>query len=245
MYSLSLGTSSRKIGLASIAVVALSLFLIGCGAQDPVETTVQPKPKPTLHKTIEVDGLDIFYREAGPEGAPTILLLHEFPTSSHMFRNLIPALADRFHLVAPDYPGFGNCEQPSMDDFDYTFERLFEIVEKFTEQLGLDRYSIYLMDYGAPVGFRLAAKHPQRVDALIVQNGNAYEEEIPNYATISSKWRNKCSHHYESSIHHYSAHLTDTTNVFYPVLFRKTQILTQTFPDIITIQYIGSCFIVM
>ena len=143
MYSFHFDTSSRKIGLASIAVVALSVFLSGCGAPSSEETTEQPTPRPTLHKTIKIDGLDIFYREAGPEGAPTILLLHGFPTSSHMFRNLIPALADQFHLVAPDYPGFGNSEQPSMDDFDYTFERLFEIVEKFTEQLGLDRYSIY------------------------------------------------------------------------------------------------------
>ena len=193
MYSLRPDTGSRKIGPASIAVVALSLFLIGCGAQGPVETTEPPTPKqPTLHKTINVEGLDIFYREAGPEGAPTILLLHGFPTSSHMFRNLIPALADQFHLVAPDYPGFGNSEQPSMDDFDYTFERLFEIVEKFTEQLGLDRYSIYLMDYGAPVGFRLAAKHPQRVDALIIQNGNAYEEGLREFwDPIKKYWKER------------------------------------------------------
>ena len=132
----------------------------------------------TLHKTVEVDGLEIFYREAGPEDASTILLLHGFPTSSHMFRNLIPALSGQFHLVAPDYPGFGYSSMPAVDDFDYTFDRLAEIVESFVDQLGLESYSIYLMDYGAPVGYRLAAKYPDRVESLIVQNGNAYEEGL-------------------------------------------------------------------
>jgi pimeloyl-ACP methyl ester carboxylesterase len=136
---------------------------------------------PTQHKTVTVDGVEIFYREAGPKDAPTILLLHGFPTSSHMFRNLIPALSDRFHLVAPDYPGFGNSEQPAMEDFDYTFDRLAEIVDAFTEQIGLKTYSLYLMDYGAPVGYRLAAKHPERVEALIVQNGNAYDEGLRDF----------------------------------------------------------------
>jgi pimeloyl-ACP methyl ester carboxylesterase len=136
---------------------------------------------PTQHKTVTVDGVEIFYREAGPKDAPTILLLHGFPTSSHMFRNLIPALSDRFHLVAPDYPGFGNSEQPAMDEFDYTFDRLAEIVDAFTEQIGLKTYSLYLMDYGAPVGYRLAAKHPERIESLIVQNGNAYEEGLRDF----------------------------------------------------------------
>ncbi len=136
---------------------------------------------PTLHKTVKVDGLDIFYREAGPKDAPTILLLHGFPTSSQMFRNLIPALADRFHLVAPDYPGFGNSSMPAVDAFDYSFDRLADVVEGFTETLGLDRYSLYVMDYGAPVGFRLAVRHPERVQALIVQNGNAYDEGLRGF----------------------------------------------------------------
>ena len=136
---------------------------------------------PTLHKTVKVDGLDIFYREAGPKDAPTILLLHGFPTSSQMFRNLIPALADRFHLVAPDYPGFGNSSMPAVEAFDYSFDRLAEVMEGFTETLGLDRYSLYVMDYGAPVGFRLAVRHPERVQALIVQNGNAYDEGLRGF----------------------------------------------------------------
>ena len=135
----------------------------------------------TRHKTITVNGVEIFYREAGPSDAPTILLLHGFPTSSHMFRNLIPALVDKYHVVAPDYPGFGNSEQPPMDKFDYSFDNLATLVEAFVDQLGVGRYSLYLMDYGAPIGFRLAAKHPQRVQSLIVQNGNAYKEGLREF----------------------------------------------------------------
>jgi len=135
----------------------------------------------TLHKSVQVNGLDIFYREAGPKNAPTILLLHGFPTSSQMFRNLIPALADRYHVVAPDYPGFGNSSMPAVDKFDYSFDNLAAVIEGFTEKLKLNRYSLYVMDYGAPVGFRLAAKHPERVQALIVQNGNAYEEGLRDF----------------------------------------------------------------
>lgn len=137
-----------------------------------------PGRHPTLHKTVTAGGLDIFYREAGPTGAPSIVLLHGFPTSSQMFRNLIPALADRFHVVAPDYPGFGNSAMPSPQDFDYSFDNLAEVVEAFLDELGIERYSLYLMDYGGPVGFRLAAKHPERVESLIVQNANAYDEGL-------------------------------------------------------------------
>ena len=133
------------------------------------------------YRTVAIDGVEIFYREAGDPTAPTLLLLHGFPTSSHMFRNLIADLADEFHLVAPDYPGFGNSEQPAMDAFEYTFDNLASLMDTFTRELGLDRYSIYLMDYGAPVGFRLAAAHPERVDSLIVQNGNAYDEGLREF----------------------------------------------------------------
>ncbi len=137
----------------------------------------------TAHRTIDVDGIEIFYREAGPRDAPTGLLLHGFPTSSPLFRNLMPALADRFHLVAPDYPGFGQSAMPAVGEFEYTFDRLAQVVERFTETLGLTRYSLYVQDYGAPIGFRLAAKHPERVQALVVQNGNAYEEGLRDFWT--------------------------------------------------------------
>jgi pimeloyl-ACP methyl ester carboxylesterase len=134
------------------------------------------------NQTITVDGQSIFYREAGDkENAPTILLLHGFPTSSHMFRNIIPALADKFHLVAPDYPGFGYSSMPPVDKFEYTFDHLAEIVDKFITQIGLERYSLYVMDYGAPIGYRLAVKHPEKVEALIVQNGNAYDEGLGEF----------------------------------------------------------------
>ncbi|MGA9848413.1 MAG: alpha/beta fold hydrolase, partial [Roseiarcus sp.] len=131
---------------------------------------------PVVHyRTVTVDGVDIFYREAGPAGAPTVLLLHGFPTSSHMFRNLIPLLADRYHVIAPDYPGFGESAAPNHKTFAYTFGHYADLVDGLLTQLGVKTYAIYLMDYGAPVGYRLALKHPERVTALIVQNGNAYE----------------------------------------------------------------------
>jgi pimeloyl-ACP methyl ester carboxylesterase len=134
------------------------------------------------NQTISIDGQAVFYREAGDkENAPTILLLHGFPTSSHMFRNLIPALADKFHLVAPDYPGFGYSSMPTVDKFEYTFDHLAEIVDKFVTLIGVKKYSLYVMDYGAPVGYRLAAKHPDKIDSLIVQNGNAYEEGLGEF----------------------------------------------------------------
>jgi pimeloyl-ACP methyl ester carboxylesterase len=146
----------------------------------------------TMHKTIEVEGLDIYYREAGQEHASTILLLHGFPTSSHMFRNLIPALSDKYHVVAPDYPGFGNSSMPMVDEFEYTFDHLAEIIDQFTEKLGLNKYSLYMMDYGAPVGYRLAAKHPERVESLIIQNGNAYDEGLLDFwVPIKAYWADK------------------------------------------------------
>ena len=146
----------------------------------------------TQHKTIEVDGLEIFYREAGSDDAPTILLLHGFPTSSHMFRDVIPALSDTFHLVAPDYPGFGNSSMPTPEEFDYTFDHISEVVDRFIEKLGLNTYSLYLMDYGAPIGFRIAAKHPEKVQSLIVQNGNAYDEGLREFwDPIKKYWKEK------------------------------------------------------
>ncbi|OTP75642.1 alpha/beta fold hydrolase [Caballeronia sordidicola] len=132
----------------------------------------------THHRTAMVDGLKIFYRHAGPAAAPVVLLLHGFPTSSHMFRNLIPALADRYHVIAPDYPGFGQSDMPDRAAFAYTFDRYAELVDGLLDQLGASRYTMYVMDYGAPVGWRLALKHPDRVAGFIVQNGNAYDEGL-------------------------------------------------------------------
>jgi pimeloyl-ACP methyl ester carboxylesterase len=142
------------------------------------------------YRTTNVDGLKIFYREGGPADAPTLLLLHGFPTSSHMFRNLIPLLADRFHIVAPDLPGFGQSDMPSRDAFPYTFAKLAEVIGRFTEVVNLKRFAIYIFDYGAPVGLRIALKHPERITAIISQNGNAYEEGLSDgWNPIRTYWR--------------------------------------------------------
>jgi pimeloyl-ACP methyl ester carboxylesterase len=142
------------------------------------------------HKTIKVGELEIFYREAGPKDAPTILLLHGFPTSSHMFRNLMPELADRFHVIAPDFPGYGNSSAPPATEFRYTFDHLAEVTDQFVSAIGVRKYALYLMDYGAPIGYRLAVKHPERVTALIVQNGNAYDQGLDNefWKPIKKYW---------------------------------------------------------
>lgn len=152
-----------------------------------------PASRKVHYRTTKIDGLDIFYREAGPKSAPTLLLLHGFPTSSHMFRDLIPSLSDKYHVVAPDYPGFGNSSMPTVNEFEYTFDNLASVMEKFTDKMGLNKYSIYLMDYGAPIGFRLAANSPERIETLIVQNGNAYDEGIDNdfWKPIKTYWNNR------------------------------------------------------
>lgn len=141
----------------------------------------QNKTDAVRYRTIEINGVDIFYREAGSPENPAILLLHGFPSSSHMFRNLIEDLKDEFYLVAPDYPGYGNSEQPPVDDFDYSFDNYADLIIEFTEALEIDSYSLYLMDYGAPVGFRVATARPEKVETLIVQNGNAYEEGLKEF----------------------------------------------------------------
>jgi len=130
------------------------------------------------YRTVDVAGIEIFYREAGSLNTPTILLLHGFPTSSHMFRDLIPLLADRFHLIAPDYPGFGYSARPQVSEFNYTFDHLADVMEGFVNSLGLKRYALYMQDFGGPVGFRLATWRPEQVRALIIQNANAYDEGV-------------------------------------------------------------------
>lgn len=150
----------------------------------------------TRYKEVTVDGLKIFYREAGAADAPTVLLLHGFPTSSHMFRNLIPQLADHYQVVAPDLPGFGFSEAPDRETFDYSFETLTGVVEGFVDALGLERFAIYVFDYGAPIGFRLALLHPERVTAIVSQNGNAYEEGLSEgWNPIRSYWKDPSQEH--------------------------------------------------
>ena len=140
--------------------------------------------------SIDVDGLKVFYREAGNRACPTVLLLHGFPSASHMFRDLIPQLADRYHVVAPDLPGFGMTEQPARDTFAYTFENFAHVIGRFTEVLGLDRFAVYVFDYGAPVGFRLAVKHPERITAIVTQNGNTYLEGVSKaFAPVQAYWK--------------------------------------------------------
>ncbi len=142
------------------------------------------------YQTVPVDGVNIFYRETGAADAPALLLLHGFPSSSHMFRDLIPLLADRFHIVAPDLPGFGKSDMPPRDKFDYTFDNLARVIDRFTEVIGLHRFAIYVFDYGAPTGFRIAAKHPERITAIISQNGNAYVEGLSDgWNPIRTYWQ--------------------------------------------------------
>jgi pimeloyl-ACP methyl ester carboxylesterase len=175
-------TTKPRSTLPLLAAIAWTLGLTNSvSAQQPVDV---------LHKTVKVGDLDIFYREAGSKDAPTVLLLHGFPTSSQMFRNLIPALADQYHMVAPDYPGFGHSSMPR-DKFSYTFDNLAKVIDEFTEKLGLTKYALYVQDYGAPVGYRLAVKHPERITAIVVQNGNAYDEGLDNefWKPIKAYWK--------------------------------------------------------
>jgi len=143
----------------------------------------------TRFQTVDVDGTSIFYREAGTRGRPTLLLLHGFPSASHMFRDLIPLLADRFHIVAPDLPGFGQSAMPPREAFAYTFDNLAQRIDRFTEVLGLERFALYVFDYGAPVGLRIAMRHPERITAIISQNGNAYLEGVsPALNPVAAYW---------------------------------------------------------
>ena len=183
----------RAVTLAVAPFLYMLAVDSSLGADDHPSGSPPTATTQVLYRTLKVEGLNIFYREAGSKDAPAILLLHGFPTSSQMFRNLIPALADRYHVIAPDYPGYGQSSAPTVDRFEYTFDHLASVIDAFTEQVGLTRFTLYVQDYGAPVGYRLAVKHPERISALIVQNGNAYDEGIANdfWVPIKAYWKDR------------------------------------------------------
>jgi pimeloyl-ACP methyl ester carboxylesterase len=168
---------ARTCRLLLISIILSAFSTMPSEAAETVAAGISTS-RSTTYKTVTVKGLNIFYREAGPSKAPAILLLHGFPSSSRMFDTLMPLLADRYHLIAPDYPGFGNSEAPSPDKFSYTFDSLADIVAAFTDAIHLDRYALYLQNYGGPVGYRVALTHPERVSALIIQNAIAHEEGL-------------------------------------------------------------------
>ena len=191
----SMSITSKLLVAATLAALPLLTVVttpIAAAEQTPTAVEHPSAIHQTQYRSVVVDGIEIAYREAGPANAPTILLLHGFPTSSHMFRNLVASLSDRFHLVAPDYPGFGNSAQPGMDEFEYTFDNLANVMEGFVDKLGLQRYSLYVMDYGAPIGFRLAVRNPEQIESLIVQNGNAYAEGLREFwDPIRKYWKER------------------------------------------------------
>jgi pimeloyl-ACP methyl ester carboxylesterase len=173
-------SSPRAAAWARVARIALALALLLASFQLPARAQDKERPveRPTLYRTVEIDGLSIFYREAGPRDAPTLLLLHGFPSSSRMYEPLLARLADRYRLIAPDYPGFGHSDWPDPKTFAYTFDHVAAIMDRFTEALGLSRYTLYMQDYGGPVGFRMALAHPDRIEALVVQNAVAHNEGL-------------------------------------------------------------------
>ncbi len=174
----------KSLSLAAAGLIALfATGIFGQGNQTGAKSGVLAS-NAASYRTARIDGLDIFYREAGDPRRPTVLLLHGFPTSSFMFRDLIPRLSANFHVIAPDYPGFGQSSMPRADEFEYTFENLTNVIDKFTQSVGISKYSIYVQDYGSPIGFRLAVKHPERIESIIIQNGNAYETGLSDAAAF-------------------------------------------------------------
>jgi len=169
----------QPVAAAALALAtAVPAFGQGSAKAPPPPKTTQDTVR---YHTKQIDGVELFYREAGPTHAPTVVLLHGFPTSSNMYRNLIPALATKYHVIAPDYPGFGHSAVPPREKFEYTFAHLTDLTDRLLTELRIERYALYVMDYGAPVGYRLALKHPERVTALVVQNGNAYEDGLKEF----------------------------------------------------------------
>lgn len=182
-----------QIPVLLAALMASSVLPVYQATAAETSTQAIQNERAVSYHTVVIDGVKVFYREAGPKNAPTVLLLHGFPTSSHMFRNLIPQLADRYHVIAPDYPGYGQSDQPAMDKFSYSFDNLAAVVDKLTTKIGLSNYALYVQDYGAPIGYRLAAAHPEKISAIVVQNGNAYQEGIDNpfWEPIKAYWKDK------------------------------------------------------
>src|ERR1700693_4742925 len=182
---------ASSLSLLTAAALIFGFVQSAVAQTDPA----QQSSRLTYYKTVKVGDLDIFYREAGPKNAPAILLLHGFPTSSQMFRNLIPALADEYHVIAPDYPGYGHSSMPPRDKFTYTFDNVAKVIDEFTEKIGLTKYAIYVQDYGGPVGYRIASQHPDRITAIVVQNGNAYAEGIDNkfWNSLKDYWKEPSS----------------------------------------------------
>jgi len=177
----------------SIWLSALLLVLVtNVTAQKPKQTNQKNMKTTSVHfSTIDVNGINVFYREAGPENAPVILLLHGYPTSSHMFRNLIPILSANYHVIAPDLPGFGFSDMPSSEEYTYTFDTIAKTMQGFIDKLALKRFAVYIFDYGAPTGLRLAMANPEKITGIISQNGNAYEEGLSNgWSPIQKYWKN-------------------------------------------------------
>ena len=178
--------------LIAIAVVFVAFAYTLSAARAQKGDTRAKANERVMHKTVNIDGPDIFYREVGSPANPTVLWLHGFPTSSQLFRNLRLQLAGRYHVVAPDYPGYGNGSAPAVDKFDYTFDNIANVMDKFAQALKLERYSLYVLDYGAPIGYRLAVKHPERVQTLIIQNGNACEEGLRDFwIPLRAYWKDR------------------------------------------------------
>ena len=183
-------TQSRRTVLTGLGAGTAAMALSEPAMAQASDIAASAEPGDVFYRTRSVGEVEVFYREAGPVDAPVILLLHGFPTSSHMFRDLIPALSDRYRVIAPDLPGFGLTRAPARGDFDYSFDTLAEVLEGFVDALGLTRYALYIFDYGAPTGLRLAMKHPERVSAIITQNGNAYVEGFSaDWGPWETYWR--------------------------------------------------------
>jgi len=189
---------SRSI-IAVTAMLALSASTLSAKSPAAAHSDIACAHSNVRYHSTEINGVAVFYREAGPPDAPVVVLLHGFPTSSHMFRNLIPQIAHRYRVIAPDYPGFGASEMPDRKQFNYSFQRYAEVVDTLLTRLNVRRYALYVMDYGAPVGFRLALRHPERVSALIVQNGNAYSDGLREFwDPIKAYWASGSREHREA-----------------------------------------------